>query len=202
MRSDNFETVIDVDGRRVKILRDGHRARVPLMVRDSANPALTPLPRAVGSRRITDGSGHSDGLHRPGYRRLVDDAALLDAKAKAYAAYDAEIVCAYQTPLGLGGNSRRRGAAVTGSNEEGVCPDCGGEGEINGQTCQRCGGSGEINDYEDIEDDIVADVEIHTEGLSRNRTDNRSINQIMRDHQTHMTTVYAAYDRELSEAWR
>ena len=47
MRSDSFKTVIDVDGRRVKILRDGHRARVPLMLRDSANPALTPLSKAT-----------------------------------------------------------------------------------------------------------------------------------------------------------
>ena len=103
MRSDSFKTVIDVDGRRVKILRDGHRARVPLMLRDSANPALTPLQRAV----LTDQELASC---RPGFR-FAKDAAVRDAKAEAKAkicaAYDAEIGRQYLMPSGFGEQWRR-----------------------------------------------------------------------------------------------
>ena len=115
--------------------------------------------------------------------------------------YERTLTTAYRTPSGCGGDPRRRDAAATRSNEEGVCPDCGGYGEINGQTCQRCGGSGEIGDHGDNEDDIVAN-ETNTEGLGRNRSDSRSVNQIMRDHQTKMSKLYADIDRDLAEQWR
>jgi hypothetical protein len=246
MPAADFETIIDIDGRRKKVLRDGHVARVPMYLRDSKpNPTLSATQQAIAAsrRQLTDAELRSC---KPGFRFANKDAALRDAKAEAkakvYAAYDAAISSAYLTPPTGVGSANLRGAqegdvctvrgpefpdafgrpghmrmrngqlvcvpdnnacdAAAATNEEATCPDCGGDGEINGQICQRCGGSGEIGDHGDNEDDIVVEVETNTEGSGRNRTDNRSVNQIMRDHQTRMSKLYADIDRDLAEQWR
>jgi hypothetical protein len=72
-------------------LRPGKRARVPMMLRDSA---------AYFNRsgvKITDGSGSTVGLHKPGHRsrrRPVNDA--LDT---AYEDYEKSITEAWRTPV-------------------------------------------------------------------------------------------------------
>jgi hypothetical protein len=42
----------------------------------------------------------------------------------------------------------------------------------------------------------------HHESPLRHRADNRSVSQMVRDHQANMAAVYAAYDRDLTESWR
>jgi hypothetical protein len=104
MRQDDDDDAFElIDGK--KVLRDGKSVRVRL------GDALTPLQRAVASRRqLTDEELASC---RPGFR-FAKDATLRDAKAEAkakiYAAYDAEIGRAYLRPQGFGGDPRITGA--------------------------------------------------------------------------------------------
>jgi hypothetical protein len=59
--------------------------------------------------------------------------------------------------------------------------------------CPVCGGKGALD----------ADSESKAEGaVSRRGSDSRSVNQIVRDHQTNMARIYADHDHELSETWR
>jgi hypothetical protein len=78
------------------LLRDGHKIRVPLTMRD----AMTPLQREIATQRarITDASGNCDGFafSRPGYRILVD-AAARDARETAYAEYLDDLTNAWRT---------------------------------------------------------------------------------------------------------
>ena len=57
------------------LLRDGHKSRVPLAMRD----AMTPLQREIATKRahITDGNGDYDefAFSRPGWRMLADASA-------------------------------------------------------------------------------------------------------------------------------
>ena len=80
------------------ILKDGHKIRVSLMMRDG----MSPLQRAVAQHsvamRLHDGFGGPVG-HKPGYV-FSTDASLNDARELAYAAYDAELRDAYKHPQG------------------------------------------------------------------------------------------------------
>ena len=68
------------------LLRDGHKTRVPLTMRD----AMTPLQREIATKRarVTDGNGNCDefAFSRPGWRILAD-ASVNDARAAREAAY-------------------------------------------------------------------------------------------------------------------
>ena len=78
------------------LLRDGHKSRVPLTMRD----AMTPLQREIATKRarLTDGNGNCDefAFSRPGYRILAD-AAVNDARAAAYQEYLDYITNAWHT---------------------------------------------------------------------------------------------------------
>ena len=85
---DNFEILTDSRGRRVKIVRDGGRVRVPLNMRDS--DSLSPVQRAIMADKaarqrnqplVTDGSGNLLNLHKPGWRYLTDANARMMADA-------------------------------------------------------------------------------------------------------------------------
>jgi hypothetical protein len=80
-------------------LLNGVSFRVPMFLRDGRpNPSLTPLQRDVASRRapITDAVG-STNFSRPGYR-VMNDAAVRDARETAYQQYQDELVNAWKTP--------------------------------------------------------------------------------------------------------
>lgn len=95
------------------MLRDGEVGRVRMMMRDSLD-GFTDTQRAVAAERpadwmdsaeryfsrrvrITDGSGDTVGLHRPGHRINPRDAR--ERVERAYQAYDAEIAVAYKSPM-------------------------------------------------------------------------------------------------------
>ena len=79
------------------LLRDGHKIRVPLTMRD----AMSPLQREIATQRarITDGNGNCGefAFSRPGYRILVD-AAVRDAREAAHREYVDYITNAYKQP--------------------------------------------------------------------------------------------------------
>ena len=132
------------------ILRDGQTLRVPLYMRDGAiNPNLTPTQRAkaLHDQQTADARARSFGLtdalqlHKPGFRRSTD-AAALERSRQAYAAYDAADAAAYKQTRDYGeftGSEARNpgaGAPGRGSNAPpGAYPLIAGEGSpcsING----------------------------------------------------------------------
>jgi hypothetical protein len=112
--------IVGRDGRIVDddhpVLRDGETLRVPLHMRD--HETLSPQQRAVMADKaasLDDAArrfGLADGaaLHRPGWRRCVDQVGL-DAKAKAYSDAVADMTTAWQrTPVADAGSGELRGA--------------------------------------------------------------------------------------------
>jgi hypothetical protein len=110
------------------ILRDGQRSRVPMFLRNGAiNPNLRPVQRAKAVRQQqqqTDDAvarrfGLTDGLalHRPGFRRLTDAAALARVQ-QAYADADIAAANAWRTRLDnsefTGGEVRNTGTGAPG----------------------------------------------------------------------------------------
>src|SRR5262249_41245945 len=76
------------------IIADGERVRVPLLMMDgSRNPALSPLQRAVAGDQgptkllVSDGTGNSLNLHKPGFRCSTDMAQRQAADAALAQAY-------------------------------------------------------------------------------------------------------------------
>jgi hypothetical protein len=202
MPDDNFEVIINADGRRKKILRDGHRVRVPLMLRDSANPALTPLQHAVASRQqLSDAELASC---RPGFR--YGQRAMSDAKATAYQLYDAEIGRAYLKPLGFGNDPALTGVGSHGPRQE---PPAGGPCTKDGWPgVWRRGADGKmVCDITAAQRDVKAQLRsrIDPDEDDDEEEDNgaeRSVAQAASDHQQRMAKIYDAMDQELRERWR
>jgi hypothetical protein len=114
---DDEDSLFDRNG----ILRDGAVTRVRLMMRDGAiNPRLTPAQRAKAAQQTEDAAARRFGLtdalqlHRPGFRRSQDAAALERTRA-AYTAYDAADAAAYKQTREFGGDEPRN----TGSGAPG-----------------------------------------------------------------------------------
>jgi hypothetical protein len=173
------------------LLKDGRRYRVPPKFMDSA----------TGPMRVTDGNGGTAGLHRPGFRRLDDEAGNY-AKARAYRQYETQLCDAYKQ---VRGDAAPNPHDDDDDGDEIVCPRCGGSGldENGSDECPTCNGDGSVPaDYEEEEE--VADPQSDSEGLGRNRrnVDSRSIGQMVRDHQAAMAEIYEAYDYSLAQQWR
>ena len=116
---------------------------------------------------------------------FVNDAATREARARMYALKDAEYENAWRGP-------------------NATCPSCQGSGEAhNGSACETCCGEGVLNaSYETNAAEAYRNTATHHESLPRRHADNLSISEMVRDHQTHMAEMYAAYDHEMSQAWR
>jgi hypothetical protein len=210
MRSDSFESVIDADGRRKKILRDGHVLRVPLMLRDSANPALTPLQRAVASRRqLSDAEVRSS---RPGFRYGSRPAS--DRQAM-YDAYDRGIADEYLKPLGFGTDPALTGTGSQGPRQEppegGVCtrdgfPGVWRRGDDGKMVCDiaaaRRNADAKARLRSRIDDPDEDDEEDEDNGDDERTDDRRSVAQVAADHQRSMQRLYDERDRELEAAHR
>jgi hypothetical protein len=169
-----------------KILRDGRKYRVPTKLMDGANQRP----------RVTDATGDSGlGLHKPGFRGASDSKEQAIAAAKRIAAYDE-----YERTL----TSAYKQDAVDDEDEM-LCPRCGGSrlAENGRDECPVCNGDGSVpSDYEGNEDEAFDNAPTHHEGLGAPRTDSRSVEQMMRDHQNKMADIYDKLDHTLSEAWR
>jgi hypothetical protein len=80
------------------------------------------------------------------------------------------------------------------SDGEMTCPDCDGDGEIDGEECPRCEGSGEI----DTDDDEYEKSE------DRRSVDRRrmTIDEMRVNHARNMNRIYDQITHELQNAWR
>jgi hypothetical protein len=188
------------------ILRDGERLRFPLTLMDSLHPVQQAV--AQSSVRVTDGQGGTANLNRPGFRLPVTYDAAMSARDKAYLDYDREIARAYLNP-GLGGDPAITGSGShgpVGAREGDYCTKDGCPGRLvrgaDGKLfCQiepeDCGLSG----YEQSAEAIVRNSSTHTHSAHR-RADHRSVEQVVKDHQTNMDAIYHDYDTTLAQSYR
>ena len=218
-------------------LRDGRRARLPMMLRDGYGDALVHRPGYAYTRsnfrpraRVHDGAGGKVG-HRPGF--VFDrDVYARDATVVEYDRYDQALVDAWKGNDREGYSACSEGAKATGDamsvdkaysaydaglREAWRTPPTGADGAPR---------------YEDFDDDVDFDVDedggddgddnadetvarattpsesgwpserTYRQARRRRETDHRTVDQMIRDHETSMAAIYTAYDRELSETWR
>jgi hypothetical protein len=171
----NFTTVTGLDGKPTRILKDGGRVRISMTMRDSLSPLQRAVAASTGSRQhakpsFTDGYSIVDpaaGL-KPGYRMPTtqDRSRVHDANDKA----DRQMRNQYKC-----------------GDQESVCPDCDGDGYIDGEQCDRCGGDGTVPEAGD-----------KSRFGSRNEGGDPDPAS---DAQT-MDRLYRERDAELSEMWR
>jgi hypothetical protein len=168
------------------ILRDGCTVHVAARFRDNA---------MINRRPVYDAFGHPAG-YRPGFV-FTNDQAARDAKAAAYRQYDEEIGRAWQQT-----NPRSKSEVATGAGERRqgggdwlACPDCNGHDA----TCSTCNGRGFVS-RDDARDDAA--LEAAFQQTQTYHEGGRRLDAMMRDHQSNMRHVYAAYDRDLTESWR
>ena len=174
------------------ILRDGQSLRVPLYLRDGAiNPRLTPTQHGKAAQQTEDAVarrfGLTDGLqlHKPGFRR-VTDAAALERVQQAYNAYDAADAAAYKQTRDYnehtGGDPDRTGAGAPAKGAgapQGAYPLSAGEGT----SCTINGAAGVLVRQGDW---LVCNP--------RRATDAAAFDA--------KAQAYADYDREMADAWR
>jgi hypothetical protein len=206
MRDDTDDDAFDEHG----ILKDGRSYRVRMTARDS----LTPVQRAIASRRQL--SDQEAASCRPGFRYgpAADRQALRDAKAEAYAVYDADIGRAYLKPLGFGTDSALTGTGSQGPRQEppegGVCTRDGFPGvwrrDDDGQmVCdisaarRNADAKARLRPRIDPDED---DDEDEDNGDDERTDDRRSVAQFAADHQRSMQRLYDERDRELEAEHR
>jgi hypothetical protein len=86
--NDDEDDAFDEDG----LLKDGHVGRVPLMMKDSWQRDMNEDFRSKNHPHVTDASGGTTGLHRPGYRV----ANTITRDQSHYDDYDAELEGAWK----------------------------------------------------------------------------------------------------------
>jgi hypothetical protein len=176
------------------ILRDGQSVRVPLYLRDgSISPDLLPHQRAkaMAAQQTEDAVARKFGLsdamqlHKPGFRRNTDVAALERSRA-AYVAYDAADAVAYKhirdynEQTGSEPRNTGTGAPAKGSGAPaGAYPLSAGEGTA----CTINGAPGTLVRQGNW---LVCQP--------RSRQDAAAFDA--------KAQAYADYDREMSNAWR
>jgi hypothetical protein len=184
---DNFETKI-IDGREVRVLRDGGRLHVGTMMMDGADEILRSTvddmqgkPKRGYTTADAEKFGLKDGgqLHRPGFR-FAPDAYAKDETLIAYADRDAADAEAW------------KGNPPTGQGSQGFVEKT-GDGKA-GDSCTLNGNRGTLQ-YVDGELVCVPD-HVHERYKGKNGA------TMQRDHAQRMSEIYAAHDRALEAAWK
>jgi hypothetical protein len=181
-----------------RILKDGETMTVKMFMKDgSPNPALTPAQRVAAAVAATrdamksfDSSMHR--MHKPGHRYAADAAgftadsaaAAVVARDAAYSDYERRQADAWKT-------GRTRDAPPDGSYPASEA-DEGDACTIDGRPGRLCTIDGHEGYLECIADD---DNDGGTDDSRRATHDTRTPQQIKAD-------AYAAYDSEVSDAWR
>jgi hypothetical protein len=225
---DDFETITGIDGKLIRVLKDGRSIKVPLFLRDGAiNPDLNEVQRAMA----LDAVARRNASHRPGFRYGVKDAAARDARRQSYIDYETELQTAYQNPpnnestgFGSRGPVDKTGEGTVGSS----CtvrnldfPDHTGEPG----TLQRIDGRIVcVPDDYNWTDGLSAREIAHIEYLDhitnawrhpngdvasdsipaprRPDVSTKDAATLQREHTQNMSQIYSQLDAELSEKWR
>ncbi len=194
------------------IIRDGITMRTKMQVMDGGDERVLRrlLQNVRGPSMVHDHSGDPFGLHRPGFR-MTTDSRMNDAPERAYRDYERSLTTDYLNPT----KHRRRDEdddavvkrtsdARRNNGDDKECPDCAGTGiDAVGDECPVCHGEGIVPAcYESDPEEIVRNTQPRIEGLGAQRTEGRSLSQLMRDHQNKMAVIYDHLDQKLSNAWR
>jgi hypothetical protein len=170
---DQFETKM-IDGRPVRILKDGGRMSFGLFAMDQADKILKDTVAAMDKQPVLDAAAH-----RPGHR-LSRDAYARDEVIAAYHDYNRELTSAWQ------------GNPPSGQGSTGFVEKT-GEGKA-GDSCTLDGNRGTLQ-YVDGELVCVPDGR-------HERYKGKDGATMQRDHAQRMSEIYAAHDRTLEAAWR
>lgn len=179
---DQFETKM-VDGRPVRILKDGGRMSFGMFAMDEADEVLRNTVAAMDKQPVFDAAAH-----RPGHR-LSRDVYARDEVIAAYSDYQKELVEAYKSPPD---NSE-----VTGQGSGGFSRDPDGVG-VEGDSCKTGGGDrGRLVDRGDGQ--LVCVAEPHASSYLGETSDAATT---AKDHVARMSEIYDQLDAELAEKWR
>jgi hypothetical protein len=163
------------------VLRDGVSLRVHMSARDSARFRDGRQLWDSGQLCVSDSDLTGSSGNRPGWR-CADSPINQRAIADAYRDYEQRLNNSWK--------SKAQRDADT------VCPDCNGDGDIDGEDCERCEGTGELPDDDD-------------NGNGNNKVrpvtaDHRMVDasELQSQREQILTPVYDSYARELESAWR
>jgi hypothetical protein len=196
MRHDTDDDAFDEHG----ILKDGRSYRVRMTARDS----LTPVQRAIASRRQL--SDQEAASCRPGFRygsRPASD------RQNLYDAYDAEVSNMWQTGFGgtgAGSHGPRQqppeGSSCTRDGFPGVWRR-GADGDMVCDIAAARRSDAKTRLRSRIDPDEEEDDDDNGDAVEQHRSDDgRSVAQIAADHQRSMARIYDALDAELRAAYR
>jgi hypothetical protein len=162
-RQHRYDDAFDEDG----ILKDGRTVRVSMRMRDQmrardADKSQDAKPAFTDGHNLVDPAA---GL-RPGYRMPV-----VQGRSHVHDAY-AKADC----------RARNQYKVRDGATQ---CPDCDGEGYIDGAECETCYGSG-----------VVSDAKAKTFCSGNEGRRNEDSRSVTRDQ------AYRDYDQALSSAWQ
>ena len=187
-----------------QVLRDGDRVRFPmssLSFRDSMSRDIaqhfsgSPLRRDAKSAHapnfsVTDAFGGTNGLNRPGFRHVINDAAGRDARQQAehrqqiYDQYDYEIQRAYLDADNTNSATGQGSHTPIGGQEGDVCT-------VRGQQFKESFGSpGHLRRINGL---LVCVPDAKPKSKDA---------QGIRDHASIMREVYDEYSRTIQDAWR
>jgi hypothetical protein len=168
-------TRIKSDDDEDKILKDGKRIRISMMMRDSA------IRDGDAKPQFTDGrTTDATALHRPGFRVPV-----VQDRTKVRDAYAADAVYL-------------RNRYKCGDGER-LCDDCGGEGyDQDGNVCDTCHGKGVMPVQNDGGYHTDADAKTFNDLTIQDQT----IQDRIRDHRQNVARLHSQLDAELQDAWR
>jgi hypothetical protein len=170
---DNFEVKM-IDGRPVRILKEGGRMSFGMFAMDDADKILRDTVAAMDKQRVLDAAAH-----RPGHR-LSRDVYARDEVIAAYSDYQKELTSAWE------------GNPPSGQGSTGFVEKT-GEGKA-GDSCTLDGNRGTLQ-YVDGELVCVPDDRLE-------RYKGKDGATMQRDHAQRMSEIYAAHDRALEAAWK
>ncbi len=193
---DDFETIIDADGRRHRVLKDGHRARTPMYLMDAQQRQVAyNKKRALADaeirrhKHVVDAQG-SLRLNKPGFRYLQS---VTTAQHELYDAALEEVAIARQEYLDAQSSAYRTPAPASSPTGFGSCGH--NRGAQVGDACTIDGWAGTMQIDETGE---LVCVPRRASG----QVDGRSLNQLMKDHATTMDAIYLEYQQRTSEMWK
>ena len=243
MSNENFETIIDSDGKSHQILKDKGRTRVPVLLRDAASFCMDCMGKGVwdvGIRCPTCGgsgmlnregqgvdevvratSNKTEGARQGEFgvdRALINDAIARDSAWRAATAGSRPGFRIDSSPEGKAARAKVFDAMAQYDKEREAAwrtldsEYTGASSEFNvgaGSEARRVGGEQREGDVCMAEPDKVpGHLKRDGNGDLRCVPDRagsegrRTLDQVARDHQTHMQNEYDQYSRRQSEAYR
>jgi hypothetical protein len=209
---DNFETVTGLDGKPMRILKDGGRIRISMRMRDAVVGTGSHGPRGQVVGDVCTINGSEGRLRNVKGDLVCVPLKSQDAKPQFTDGHTTDSLALQRPGWRIPAVNDRR--AVTDTyrrvelgqtkayriGDKTQCPECFGSGEDeDGEACSACNGNGIMSERSSRTSKGFGSS---NEG-GHNTPDPASDAQTMiRDHRANMDRLYAERDAELSNAWR